>query len=166
RGRAGGGALLAVSGMHPGELRELLLLRALPGIGDLRFAELMRTCGSPRAALRSNALPNAARAALHSTVLRDRVEVAARAAEHLDVTVVTVVDDEYPAVLRQLHDPPGVLFARGDLTLANGPGVAIVGSRRATPYGRDATRLLAAGVARAGYVVVSGLARGIDREAH
>jgi DNA processing protein len=153
--------------MHPAELRELLLLRALPGIGDLRFAELMGAYGSPAAALRAPAaLGRAAVAALRSRPLRDRIERSAEAIERDGIDVVTVVDDAYPAVLRQLYDPPGVLFVRGDLSLAGGASVAIVGSRRATPYGRDATRLLATGLARAGYAIVSGLARGIDREAH
>ena len=153
--------------MHPVELRELLLLRALPGIGDVRFAELMTAHGSPGAALRSPAaLGRDAAAALASRTLRSRIERSARTIERDGIAVVTVADGAYPAVLRQLYDPPGLLFVRGDLALAGGPAVAVVGSRKATPYGRDATRLLATGLARAGYAIVSGLARGIDREAH
>jgi DNA processing protein len=80
--------------------------------------------------------------------------------------VLVESDPRYPAGLRALHDPPPVIFARGRLELLDRPALAIVGSRRPTAYGREAARALAAGVARAGVVVVSGMARGIDGVAH
>ena len=70
----------------------------------------------------------------------------------------------YPPLLAEITDPPGRLHVRGSLPA--GPMIAIVGSRRATPYGRRAAERLAAELARAGLVVVSGLARGIDAAAH
>jgi DNA processing protein len=73
-------------------------------------------------------------------------------------------DEEYPALLVSMIDPPLGLFVRGRLTGA--PGVAIVGSRKATPYGRQVARLLGEELARAGVVTVSGMARGVDAEAH
>jgi DNA processing protein len=75
-------------------------------------------------------------------------------------------DDEYPALLRHLHDPPPVLFVRGALGLADCAAVAIVGTRKATSYGRDVATMLAGDLARRGVTVVSGLARGIDAIAH
>ena len=74
----------------------------------------------------------------------------------------------YPALLRAVHDPPPGLFVRGgaDLELLGRPAVAIVGARACSGYGAAAARTLARDVARAGLVVVSGLARGVDAEAH
>lgn len=79
---------------------------------------------------------------------------------------VTLVDDDYPPLLKEIIDPPLALFYRGDLSLLRQPAVAVVGSRRASPYGVNAARQLAREVASAGIVVVSGLARGIDAAAH
>jgi DNA processing protein len=72
----------------------------------------------------------------------------------------------YPDALRAIGDPPPLLWVRGDRTALYGPSVAIVGARAATGYGRGVARSLAAGLARCGVVVVSGLARGIDAAAH
>jgi DNA processing protein len=72
----------------------------------------------------------------------------------------------YPARLRELPDPPPVLYYRGDLGLLEGPGLAVVGSRQASRQGLAAARSIAAGFSRAGISVISGLALGIDRAAH
>jgi DNA processing protein len=74
----------------------------------------------------------------------------------------------FPPLLRAIHDPPPGLFVRGeaDSALLSRPAVAIVGARACSGYGASAARMLARDVARAGLVVVSGLARGIDAEAH
>ena len=74
--------------------------------------------------------------------------------------------DEYPALLRHIDDPPALLFVRGSLLPADALAVAIVGSRHSTAYGARVAWQLAHGLARAGYTVVSGLARGIDAAAH
>jgi DNA processing protein len=75
-------------------------------------------------------------------------------------------DPRFPRALRAIPDPPVLLFAAGRLDLAERPAVAIVGSRTHTRYGAEACRYLAGGCARAGLVVVSGMARGIDALAH
>jgi DNA processing protein len=73
-------------------------------------------------------------------------------------------ETSYPALLNQLHSPPSGLFIRG--ALAGGPALAVVGTRKATPYGRQAVGMLIPPLARAGVVIVSGLAYGIDAFAH
>ncbi len=73
-------------------------------------------------------------------------------------------DDEYPALLAGIADPPDVLFVRG--SLPTGPCVAVVGTRRSTAYGRGLARAFGRAIAAAGWVLCSGLARGIDGEAH
>jgi len=80
--------------------------------------------------------------------------------------VLTWTDDGYPAVLRKMNQPPPVLCVEGDLAALRGRGVGVVGSRTCTTYGRSVARRLGAALAQAGRVVVSGLARGIDAEAH
>ena len=79
--------------------------------------------------------------------------------------VLFLTDPGYPALLREIHDPPPVLFARG-LAYPDTPAIAVVGARRASRAGLDAARALAAGLAEAGVNVVSGFARGIDAAAH
>lgn len=88
------------------------------------------------------------------------------AARERGVAIVASHDPLYPAALLTLRDAPPHLFTLGRLQLLERPAVAIVGTRSATPYGLRATRMLAAELARAGCVIVSGLARGIDAAAH
>jgi len=93
------------------------------------------------------------------------LEEARRRLERSGARVVAICDAEYPALLRESPDPPPVLFARGR-PLGDAPVVALVGSRRATRTGLEAARLVATGLARAGVIVVSGFAHGIDAAAH
>jgi DNA processing protein len=75
---------------------------------------------------------------------------------------------EFPELLRQIHDPPRVLYLRGagEVELLARPAVAIVGARACSPYGSQVARMLGRELAAVGLVVVSGLARGVDGEAH
>jgi DNA processing protein len=83
-----------------------------------------------------------------------------------EICAVTVWDDDYPSLLREIPQPPWVLYVKGDVSLLDGPGIAVVGTRKPTPYGRQAARMLSEQLAGAGWVVVSGMATGIDSEAH
>ena len=74
--------------------------------------------------------------------------------------------DGYPDLLKQIPDPPPVLYVKGKIEPEDKRSIAMVGTRRATPYGREAAQALAADLARTGITVVSGLARGIDTVAH
>ncbi|HEY0371635.1 MAG TPA: DNA-processing protein DprA [Thermoanaerobaculia bacterium] len=91
--------------------------------------------------------------------VRERVEA-------LRDRVVVLGDDTYPPLLREIADPPLVLHFRGDVSLLARPSLAIVGSRRASPYGVNAAESLARQLASTGIVIVSGGARGIDAAAH
>ncbi|MGH7506768.1 MAG: DNA-processing protein DprA, partial [Longimicrobiales bacterium] len=149
-------------------LRDLLHLRALPGIGDVRFRRLLDHYGDAERALRAPAetLGREAAAARGSRAILGRVERALDTIAEQQVVVRLRGERGYPRRLEQLAVPPPLLFARGRLELLRGPAMTVVGSRRATEYGLDAARLLSADLARAGFVIVSGLARGIDRAAH
>lgn len=84
----------------------------------------------------------------------------------LRTSVVTVTDDTYPPLLKEIADPPLVLHVRGDAALLARPGIAIVGSRRASPYAINVATQLSRQIASMNIVVISGLARGVDAAAH
>ncbi|HEY9015207.1 MAG TPA: DNA-processing protein DprA, partial [Gemmatimonadales bacterium] len=96
------------------------------------------------------------------TAATKAIEDARRAGIH----ILTPADDGYPSLLRNIPDPPPVLFAAGDLSLLSRPAAAIVGSRDHSTYGATVCRAVATAAARAGVVVVSGMARGLDAVAH
>ncbi|MGH9867229.1 MAG: DNA-processing protein DprA [Candidatus Polarisedimenticolia bacterium] len=89
-----------------------------------------------------------------------------QACEKAGISIVTCDDPGYPTGLRRLFDPPVLLYMRGRLRPGEAGAVAVVGSRRATPYGERVAFRLAQGLAEAGVTVVSGLARGVDGAAH
>src|SRR5207247_78808 len=98
----------------------------------------------------------------------DEIDAAAElqlAAEH-GIDVLTEASADYPRPLRQIHDPPGVLFRRGTSQPQDELAVAVVGTRHATRYGLAQAERIGASLARTGFTVVSGLARGIDAAAH
>ncbi len=80
--------------------------------------------------------------------------------------IITLIDDNYPPLLREIADPPPLLYVRGDPTFLSQPQLAIVGSRNPTPAGGDNARAFARTLGEAGLVVVSGMAAGIDACAH
>ncbi|MGZ4161678.1 MAG: DNA-processing protein DprA [Neobacillus sp.] len=84
-----------------------------------------------------------------------------------EIAVISIFDKEYPNVLKEIYQPPWALFAKGNLALLdNEPKLAVVGSRQATQYGKNAIRLIFPGLIDKGVLIVSGLAKGIDALAH
>jgi len=151
-----------------------LLLALTPGIGPRLRKALLAHFGSADAVI--NAAASDLRAVpgigqkLSRSIVASRQEIDVQ--KELDdcrsggVTVLVESEDGYPQPLRTIPDPPGVLFVRGELLASDGIAVAIVGTRHATQYGLAQAERLAAGLARCGYAIVSGLARGIDAAAH
>ena len=82
------------------------------------------------------------------------------------IDILTMSHASYPRMLREIHDPPGVLFVRGALKPSDALAISIVGTRHGTQYGLRQAERLAGGLARAGLTIVSGLARGVDAAAH
>jgi DNA processing protein len=150
-----------------------VLLTGVSGIGPSRFARLLEHFGDAESAWRATPLDLAGagldRRAVEALVAlraaRDP-EAEQRRLERLGVSVLTLGDAEYPDRLREIADAPPVLYLRGALAVADAWAVAVVGTRRATAYGRHVTEKLVGDLARAGVTVVSGLARGIDTVAH
>lgn len=89
-----------------------------------------------------------------------------RHADARGIVPIAMSDDRYPPLLSSIPDPPPVLWAMGDVTHLFKPGIAIVGSRTATPHGLEMARRFASDLSSAGFVITSGLARGIDSVAH
>jgi len=87
-------------------------------------------------------------------------------AEEKGVRIVTLVDERYPAVLREIDDPPIVLYVRGEQPIDPARSIAIVGTRRGTRYGKMIAGRFASQLAMKGFIIVSGLAAGIDAAAH
>lgn len=156
----------------PAEVRAVLLLSGLPGVGERTLVGLVDHFGSGEAALSAPhgafcevAGPRAARARREPGRRRAVEEILDRCAA-VDARVVAYGTAGYPESVAVIHDPPPVLFLRGDRALLDLPAVTVVGSRRATGYGRRMAGRVAAALSRAGVVVVSGLALGIDAAAH
>jgi DNA processing protein len=99
-------------------------------------------------------------------VAREWADKALSRAEKLRLTPIPLTDDRYPSWLRQIVDPPIVLWVKGELPELTRPAVAVVGSRHATPTGLALGRQIGEGLAEVGLVVVSGLARGVDGVSH
>ena len=99
---------------------------------------------------------------------RTRIDLSSdkRTLERLNIELISLFDEQYPRLLRDIYDPPPVLYLRGNLEPRDESAVTIVGSRRASPYGQSVARKLAGQLARGGMTVVSGLAVGIDSAAH
>jgi len=148
-------------------------LSLVPGIGPAKFRRLVEQLGSPEAAWKARPALLAEigldRRSIESLVTtRSRVELE-REMEKLhrvEARVLTLEDPGYPRQLRNIADPPPVLYLKGDLSPSDDPAIAIVGTRRPTVYGRQAAEVFARGLAENGITVVSGLARGIDTAAH
>jgi len=97
---------------------------------------------------------------------RERTPLALDQARRAGLEPVVWQDPRYPPLVAEIHDPPPVLWVRGRPEALSAPAVALVGARAATAQALEAARTLAAGLARRGVVVVSGLARGVDSAAH
>ena len=149
---------------HDDALHALLMLRALPALGDVRRRALLEEHGSPRSALRAARRMLAGR--YDRALIATRAARVLRSAAQIGARIVGIGDADYPARLLELPDAPTVLFVLGAAALFDRPAVAIVGTRRHTAYGCEVARAIAGPLARAGFAVVSGLAFGIDRCAH
>ncbi|HTX48556.1 MAG TPA: DNA-processing protein DprA, partial [Caulobacteraceae bacterium] len=152
---------------HETQLAWLRLARS-EGVGPSTFAHLLSRFGSAEAAL--DALPGLARRGGRSE--QPRIPSRQEAERELDrgasvgARLLLSTDPAYPSALTATDGGPPFLWALGDATLMQRPCLAIVGARTASAAGRRFARELAVGLGQAGFVIVSGLARGIDGAAH
>ncbi|MGL6196184.1 MAG: DNA-processing protein DprA, partial [Thermoguttaceae bacterium] len=82
------------------------------------------------------------------------------------IDVISIRDSRYPQVLRTIYDPPAILYVKGEIKEHDALGVAVIGTRSMTSYGKKVTALLTRGLAQYGVTIISGLAKGIDGVAH
>jgi len=156
-------------------MRDLLIqLNLLPGVGTVRLEALLRRFRDLEAFRRATARelieiglsPGEARSILRERERRP-VEAEKERASTAGLRIVTSRDADYPPPLRELRGAPAVLYVRGTLVRElDSPAIAVVGTRRPTPYGRGVAHRLGRALAEAGITVVSGLARGVDGAAH
>ena len=156
------------------DLASWLTLARVPGVGATRFHALLRRFGSPSAALAASVDeltaieglgPQIARAI---RTCRDEafVERQLRLLERDQARIVTFRDRDYPGHLREIYDPPPLLFVAGGWEARDEQSVAIVGTRSASAYGRRMAESFSADLSSYGFTVVSGMARGVDTLAH
>jgi DNA processing protein len=156
------------------ETLNYLALSLIPGLGTTRIHQLVgQTNGAPstlfkrsRAELKALALGPDITAWLSGGWALEAAQKTASETAEKGISIISLADSDYPQMLRSIYDPPVVLYCLGDARVAQGASVAIVGSRRASVYGRQVTQRLAKELAETGLVVISGLARGIDCSAH
>lgn len=150
----------------------LLGLSCVPGLGAIKIKDLLECFGdvasvwyaSTRELKRVEGIGLLAEEIVKH---REKVNIDAlvKNLEKENIGYITILDDNYPEILKNIYDPPPVLFYKGELSFEE-PAVAIVGSRRSTGYGRKVAEKLAYELAQRGITIVSGLARGIDTHGH
>ena len=144
----------------------LRLIRS-ENVGPRTFRALLNSFGGAQAALR--ALPDLAKRG-GARALRiaptDEIERELEAARRIGARFIALGEQDYPPLLRQIDSAPPIITLRGEVEILKRPSVAIVGSRNASAAGLAFTERLTRGVGAGGYVIVSGLARGVDQRAH
>ncbi len=150
-----------------------LALHLVPGLGARNALKLIRAFGNPQrifhaslTELKTCGLPLAVAESIHSGISFEDAATEADKAKAAGAEVIVFQDERYPQRLKEIADPPILLFARGRAELLGSHSVAMVGTRRPTPYGRAVAQKLSQQLVEAGLTIVSGMARGIDSVAH
>jgi DNA processing protein len=150
-----------------------LALTRIEGLGVRGAHKLIEHLGSPRAAymasltqLESCGIPAPVAQAIFAQAGLKEAEKELEAAAKVQCQLLTFACDDYPPLLKQIPDPPLVLYVRGDAKVLSQYAVAIVGTRRPTAYGSQVAHRLAHDLAERQLVIVSGMARGVDSAAH
>ena len=155
------------------ETYHCLALSLIPGLGTRRLNSLIQACGSPSELLRLSParlagfqLAEETKAFISKGCALRAGEKALQQAREKGISILSIFDDHYPHRLKQIFDPPLVLYCLGNLALLCRPSIAVVGSRRCSVYGKEITQKITRELSSVGLCIVSGLARGIDSLAH
>lgn len=163
------------------DVRDLLILTTIPGIGPSRIRTLVSHFATPSSVLQASARDLVAVEGfdrkLALNILRHRTGDGYRQGKifadeqlsklnRIDGRIVTLWDEEYPDLLKRIYDPPPFLFVRGSFKPDDDYAVALVGTRNPSQYGKLVAERLTVGLVSVGVTIVSGLARGIDTTVH
>lgn len=159
--------------MHHPDVRFLVGLSLLPGIGPARFHRLLERCKEPERAWRASQSELVASGVdvksmpallekRSSISLDDEMDRLAR----LAVSVLTIFDPAYPPRLKEIYNAPPLLYVKGQITRQDDQSVGVVGTRGPSVYGKELTARIVPELVRSGLTIVSGLARGVDSIAH
>jgi DNA processing protein len=151
-----------------------LALYVVPGLGNIGCRNLLERFGSPEVIFETGSSELAKVEGVSETIAKRIVSQEAaldpeeelRKVEKFRARIITYSDPAYPAILREIYDPPLLLFVKGKDRVPPETCIAVVGSRNASHYGLRAAKNIATGLAEKGVGVVSGFARGIDSAAH
>jgi DNA processing protein len=154
-------------------LLEWLAIALTPGLGPTRSRKLVDHFGSPEAVFRASLTElegsgiqavSAQSIATGKSAELARDEIARAAAA--EATIISLEDLAYPPRLKEIYDPPLILYVRGNAEVLTKHGIAMVGTRHPTPYGTGMAERLACDLAAQGLVIISGMARGVDTASH
>lgn len=164
---------MSISFLRPGEHTDervaLVALLSEKSMPKAHLSAIVEQVGSAVTLLRSIYCDGVEQQPLLDPIPADVIERAVGEVEswaHFPYRVVTLFDEDYPSSLRDIHNRPPILFTEGNASLLDRTGVAIVGTRTATDLGKRRAAKLARGIGKYGFVIVSGLAAGIDTAAH
>ena len=150
-----------------------LALLLTPSLGAARGRKLVQHFGSvaavfraPLTELEAAGLPAPAAQAIALGQAQELAQEELIRARGVEAQILGFDDPAYPATLREIYDPPLVLYVRGDASVLAGPGIAVVGTRHPTPYGIGMAERLACDLAARQIIILSGMARGVDTAAH
>src|SRR5579871_2857380 len=164
---------MATSVLSQEEELHWLALLLVPSLGTRTAAKLLKRFNTPqgifrasRTELESEGVSGAVAQSIASGCTFEDAAAQQEKIRNAGAVLITMKDPRYPPLLREIFDPPTLLFARGRTELLQTIMLGVVGTRRPTPYGLAAAERLSADLANAGLTVVSGMARGIDSAAH
>src|SRR5579871_3884529 len=164
---------MASSVLNQEEELHWLALTLIPGLGTRTSGKLIERFRTPEAVFRatrteleSAGVSGAIAQSIASGCTFEDAAAQQQKMKDAGAILITLSDPRYPPLLREIFDPPVLLFTRGRIELLQSIMLGVVGTRRPTPYGLAVSERLSADLAHAGLTIVSGMARGIDSAAH
>lgn len=155
------------------DLEALITILKVPGVGIVRAKALVDHFGSPENVLNASikeiqSVGNIGPGTAEAFAAADSISASSelKLMNDYGAKALTFWDDNYPPMLKEVYDPPLILYVDGDVEILAKKSLGVVGTRNPSQYGRKQTRAIVTELVREGYSIVSGMARGIDSEAH
>lgn len=160
--------------MSSADIKDWITLHKIPGVGSISFLRLIKFFGSPRAVLNASlkdllSVRGITPAICKSIVdYRNTIDIEREldAIKQHGCRIIKIEDEEYPANLRTIYDPPPIIYIKGNIIPGDSQSISIVGTRKASTYGRNVAENMSKELALRGFTIVSGMAHGIDTFAH